>query len=58
MNNNISCEAKNCVFHKGKSVCTADEIKVGCESACCCDETRCASFKIREAKVKNNPLPM
>ncbi|MBO4338712.1 MAG: DUF1540 domain-containing protein [Clostridiales bacterium] len=55
--NNINCEAKNCLYHKGKSTCTANEIRVGCSDACCCDETKCSSFKIREAKAKNNVIP-
>ena len=54
---NIRCEAGNCLFHKGKSTCTAKEITVGCPDACCCDETKCSSFKIREAKAKNNVIP-
>jgi hypothetical protein len=53
----ISCEAKNCVFHKGESTCTAPSIRVGNEKACCCSDTRCASFKMNEKVTENNPIP-
>ncbi|MBE6834984.1 MAG: DUF1540 domain-containing protein [Ruminococcaceae bacterium] len=56
-NNKISCEAENCLYHKGKTTCTAEEIKVGCHSACCCDDTRCSSFKIREPVTRNYVTP-
>lgn len=55
--NYISCEAKNCVYHKGEDTCTAERIKVESPVACCCDDTKCSSFKMMEAKTKNNPIP-
>jgi hypothetical protein len=30
---------------------------VGCHSACCCDDTRCSSFKIREPVTRNYVTP-
>ena len=42
----IRCSAKNCVFQKDGG-CTADMVSVcGC-TACCKDETECASFRMR-----------
>ena len=57
MSNRINCEAKNCLYHKGKNTCTAESIKVGCYDACCCDDTKCSSFKVREAMPENNVIP-
>ncbi len=55
--NYISCEAVNCLYHKGKDTCTAEKIKVANQGACCCDDTKCSSFKMTEATTKNNPMP-
>lgn len=46
-NNNINCNVCNCAFHKDDCTCTADAIKVGAENAYCCDDTRCATFKLK-----------
>lgn len=43
----INCDACNCVYHDGICTCTADHIDVGCENSCCSDDTRCATFKMK-----------
>ena len=46
MNNEIgaiTCFAKNCVYHKGNTSCTAGTIEVGNSSACKCGETQCST---------------
>ena len=51
MNNEIgaiTCFAKNCVYHKGNTSCTAGTIEVGNSSACKCGETQCSTFKLNE----------
>lgn len=55
--NFISCEAVNCVYHKGQDTCTAEKIRVANEGACCCDDTKCSSFKIREKIPSNYVAP-
>jgi len=57
MKHGIFCDAENCVFHKGESTCTAKSISVGIKDACCCDDTRCSSFKIREDITHNYVTP-
>ena len=50
----ITCFAKNCVYHKGVSDCTANCIEVGSENACRCGETQCSTFRIdRDAQAKS-----
>lgn len=44
--NEITCFAKNCVYHKGDTACTAGSIEVGNSSACKCGETQCSTFKL------------
>lgn len=46
-NRNITCDAYHCTYNDGHMNCTADGIKVGTQSACCCDDTRCATFKMK-----------
>lgn len=43
--NEITCFAKNCVYHKGNNACTAGSIEVGNSAACKCSETQCSTFK-------------
>lgn len=43
----INCDACNCVHNDGNCCCTKDNIEVGTQNACCCDDTRCASFKMK-----------
>lgn len=44
--NEITCFAKNCVYHKGDTACTAGSIEVGNSSACKSGETQCSTFKL------------
>lgn len=53
MKNVINCNVCNCVHHDGKCTCTADHIDVGTKDACCCDDTRCATFRMNENMEKN-----
>ena len=46
--NEITCFAKNCVYHKGETACTAGTIEVGNSSACKSGETQCSTFKMNE----------
>ncbi len=50
-NRNITCDACHCTFNDGHMNCTADGIKVGTQSACSCDDTRCATFRLKTADV-------
>ncbi len=46
--NEIKCNVSNCVYHRGASTCTADEIKVACQckhEPCECSETECGTFE-------------
>lgn len=57
MNNEIgaiTCFAKNCVYHKGSTSCTAGTIEVGNSSACKCGETQCSTFKMNENASSNS----
>lgn len=49
-NRNIICNACNCTHNDGHMHCKANEIKVGTQNACCCDETRCATFEMKNGK--------
>ena len=51
-NRNITCDACHCIFNDGHMNCTADGIKVGTHSACSCDDTRCATFKLNTRDVE------
>ncbi len=42
----ITCFAKNCVYHQGDTACTASSIEVGNSSACKSGETQCSTFKM------------
>ncbi len=46
-NTNITCDACHCEHNDGHMNCTANGIKVGTHNACCCDDTRCATFKMK-----------
>ncbi len=46
-NRNITCDAEHCTYNDGQMNCTASSIKVGTQNACCCDDTRCATFKMK-----------
>lgn len=46
--NEITCFAKNCVYHKGATSCTAGTIEVGNSTACKCGETQCSTFKLND----------
>ena len=41
--NGIVCDATNCVYNDDKA-CHANQVKVGCASACCADDTACDTF--------------
>lgn len=43
---NISCDAKNCVYHSSDCKCMAGSIRVGSQNACSCGETSCATFEL------------
>ena len=49
--NEITCFAKNCVYHKGTTSCTAGTIEVGNSTACRCGETQCSTFKLNDNAV-------
>lgn len=40
----IDCEAKNCQFNESCR-CTAGGVQISGSQACCCDDTRCSSFR-------------
>ena len=48
-NKNISCDAKNCVYHTTDCGCTAEAIKVSNKDACKCSETCCATFQMKKS---------
>ena len=50
--NRITCDAQNCHYNDGNDHCTAAAIKVGTHQACCCDDTRCATFTL-ESECKD-----
>ena len=52
--NEITCFAKNCVYHKGDTACTAGSIEVGNSSACRCGETQCSTFRLNDTAVDMN----
>ncbi|HPU58137.1 MAG TPA: DUF1540 domain-containing protein [Candidatus Avimonas sp.] len=41
----VYCDVKNCVYHKGEDLCTADKIKVGPAHAISSYDTLCSTFK-------------
>ncbi len=45
--NRITCDAHHCHYNDGHNKCTATSIEVGTQQACCCDDTRCATFKLK-----------
>lgn len=49
--NGITCFAKNCVYHKGNTACTAGKIEVGCSTADQCSDTQCSTFKLNQNAV-------
>ncbi|MBQ4338868.1 MAG: DUF1540 domain-containing protein [Clostridia bacterium] len=44
-NKEISCNAKNCVYHSGTDGCVAEKIHVEQPSACNSAQTSCSTFK-------------
>ncbi|HOJ48564.1 MAG TPA: DUF1540 domain-containing protein [Bacillota bacterium] len=44
----ISCSVKNCVYHDGKTQCTAGKIAVGPSNAVTSGDTLCATFQLKE----------
>lgn len=50
----ITCFAKNCVYHKGTTACTAGTIEVGNSTACKCGETQCSTFRLNENAACEN----
>ncbi len=40
----IDCEAQNCQFNESCK-CTAGGIQISGSEACCCDDTKCCSFR-------------
>ena len=47
-NRGVICDVKNCSYNNGHSQCTAQQISVGPQSACCCSETVCATFRQKD----------
>lgn len=47
-NNRITCDAHHCHYNDGHENCTASSIKVGTHKASCCDDTRCATFTLKQ----------
>ncbi len=45
--NVIRCHAKNCEYHSGDCICTADKIDVGNKHASHSAETECSTFKCK-----------
>lgn len=45
INCGISCDVKNCVYHKEDCICTAEQINVGPSFATSSTDTVCATFK-------------
>lgn len=43
----IKCEVKNCKYNNAHC-CTAEEIRVAPQHACCAADTACATFKPAE----------
>lgn len=44
--NKIHCEVSDCIYHDcDNDHCTAKQIQVGPQNACCCSETICGTFK-------------
>ena len=41
----VFCDVKNCAYHDGKNICTANKIKVGPTHAISSIDTICATFK-------------
>ncbi|MBR3766851.1 MAG: DUF1540 domain-containing protein [Clostridia bacterium] len=50
-NSNITCDAKNCIYHTTDCGCTAESIKVSNKNACSCTETCCATFELKNSAV-------
>ncbi len=49
--NEIKCNVNSCVYHEGKTTCTADEIMVGCQCShepCTSNETECGTFRPKD----------
>ncbi len=44
-NQGVSCDVKNCVYHDGSCICTAEKINVGPSYATTSTDTVCATFK-------------
>ena len=45
VNDGISCDVKNCLYHEGDCHCTADQIAVGPSFDTSSTDTVCATFK-------------
>ncbi|MDD2361886.1 MAG: DUF1540 domain-containing protein [Oscillospiraceae bacterium] len=41
----VYCDVKNCTYHDGENICTANKIKVGPSHAISSIDTICATFK-------------
>ncbi|HCA30159.1 MAG TPA: DUF1540 domain-containing protein [Ruminococcaceae bacterium] len=41
----VYCDVKNCVYHRGDDICSADKIKVGPTHAISSIDTVCDTFK-------------
>lgn len=41
----INCSVCNCQYHSGEDTCTAKQVAVGPQYACCSQDTVCATFK-------------
>ncbi len=45
--NEITCDARNCVYHDGEGYCTAEHVNIGNMIATSSAQTRCATFEVR-----------
>lgn len=45
VNQGITCDVKNCVYHSGDCYCTANKIEVGPSFASASSDTACVTFK-------------
>lgn len=48
VNDGITCDVKNCVYHAGDCYCTANKIAVGPSFASASSDTACVTFKQKE----------
>lgn len=47
-NDGIYCTVANCTYHTKDNCCTANQIKVDCQSATTKSETNCSTFELKD----------